>query len=185
MALRVKRRLGYGRFRSLVGLAILVLQCAVVGYVDADIRQLRTVLRWTCDTRREDQTLEVHPRDPDSSSKSQHLFGFCTPIRGGQVDEEDSPTEDVGTFESDDPATYVLKASEKKAVIDYSKSPFTFTLFQDEDGSRDDPDGIPLVFGAIRCAQRCPRGSRASVRTQGIPCQTTFKALWNGPRCNI
>jgi len=46
------------------------------------------------------------------------------------------------------------KFSKEVTKIDYSKSPFSFSLFQDKDGSQTDPDGIPSRYLAMQNNRR-------------------------------
>lgn len=46
------------------------------------------------------------------------------------------------------------KFSKEITEIDYSKSPFCFSLFQDRDGSQTDPDSIPSRFFAMQNNRR-------------------------------
>ena len=138
-----------------VGLLLTFLNGAVL--VSADVgtpppcRQVPPFLRWACEWRDDmvENILNVGialEREVRISQQEQALFGLGlgTQFRGGNLARSDTSvavTESVTERNSSTTTTTVSVG--KKSVIDYSKSPYAFSLYQQNDGSEEDPDGIP------------------------------------------
>ena len=128
--------MGFGKFQSLVSLTVLVLQVAVVGLVGANSRTyLPSILQsWACEP-----SLDALIERTIPTSHIQN-WALCSRIRGGRLAEND-----VATANQTDDATETKVVEEKSnvSIPDYSSSEFAFSMFQEGDGSKTDPDGIP------------------------------------------
>lgn len=135
MALRVKRSLGYGKFRSIVSLTILVLQVAVVGLADADGNDHK----WASTPKSAYEPIvgNVESSVEALSASRKQNWGLSNQIRGGRLGENqfDNQTDVTNT-------TVVLEKP-NNPTNDYSSSEYSFSIFQEGDGSKEDPDGIP------------------------------------------
>jgi hypothetical protein len=140
MALRAKRSMGFGKFQSLVSITVLVLQVAVVGVVGADSRtfELLPVLRWVCG---EHVGSDVEIRLIGGKPPDQGSWGICNEIRGGRLGRSDVDVLAPPNTTEIESTTVVLEKPQSE--IDYSASPYAFPLFQENDGSETDPDGLP------------------------------------------
>jgi hypothetical protein len=147
--LREKRRTRLGRARSFVPVlgALLLLQNAAIVSADgtaARVGSLHPVLRWACgvlDGRLEDG-LAIDVLLPRDEREERFKLGVCTRFRGGQLDQHE--TNQVATETTVETTTTLT--IEKTEKPDYSTSPYAFSLFQEGDGSQEDPDGIPTRY---------------------------------------
>lgn len=135
MPLRKTKCYGFNKFQFLVTATILVVQVAVVGLVDADVSSYLSpgVFRWAYNPSEESTAFYNEGSDPVADPLS---WGVCTGIRGGRLGKRDSTR---GNSTADEAVTVVLE----KPNVDYATSPYAFSLFQENDGSESDPDGIP------------------------------------------
>mmetsp|Transcript_13868 Transcript_13868/g.21872 ORF Transcript_13868/g.21872 Transcript_13868/m.21872 type:complete len:370 (-) Transcript_13868:188-1297(-) len=135
MALRARRSIGFGKFQSLVSIIVLVLQVALVGLAKANDRPYETspILQWGCEFLARGDA--VH-----TSENFEKAWGLCNRIRGGRLGRDASAATKANSTESE---AAVLQANVEK---DYSASPHSFPLFQENDGSQTDPDGIPTRY---------------------------------------
>ena len=85
MALRVKRSLGYGKFRSIVSLTILVLQVAVVGLADAGGNNHK----WASTPKSAYEPIvgNVESSVEALSASRKQNWGLSNQIRGGRLGE--------------------------------------------------------------------------------------------------
>ncbi len=133
--------------RSLIAAgAMLLVHFVLVISADGsiDTTGLHPVLRWACGWRNNEVelkvTLEQFPLGPP------RLFGlpYYSRFRGGDQNEtvmlREESAIDVESMVTD--STTMMKSDE----LDYSKSPYAFSLYQENDGSKDDPDGIPIRY---------------------------------------
>jgi hypothetical protein len=150
--------MGFGKFQSLVSIIVLVLQVAVVGTVGANSRtfQVPDILQWACET----SLFEEESFDLAISSTTNHLqrrtaWGLCNRIRGGRLGRSSSsvaeeveaqPENETQTDAEIATATVVIEKTPEAEIIDYSSSKYAFPLFQENDGSQTDPDGIPARY---------------------------------------
>ena len=149
--------MGFVKFQSLVTLLLLVLQVAVVGLAGAnDSRLLYSPPHvWYCSTLLETSAHEivsVNDYYPKASA-----WGLCVP-RGGYFDKPSTATavatpvlDPADATESQEAntttaETVVIRSKKQQEGVDYSSSPYAFTLFQNNDGSQQDPDGIPTRY---------------------------------------
>lgn len=170
MALQlVKRSTGFMKFHYLVSVYIFLIQIAFVGLVDAGRgRSWFGSLEWLCEISGPSVPLNTDIRTVETNA-----WGICRgnnniySVRGGaRVEEEESSSSSVvvknktlndeeksqssssslsTTTVAHEPTTTV-KTTETTIVDDYSTSPYSFTVYQDNDGSQTDPDGIPTRF---------------------------------------
>jgi hypothetical protein len=131
----------FGKFQSLVSIMVLVLQLAVVGYVDADgcIYQLPPI-QWACQPLLEAGGVEL---EVQQISLNQRSWGLCDRIRGGRLHRKDKQVLEAQNISETE--TVVIEKPQFPDV-DYSLSPYATSLFQENDGSKTDPDGIPSRY---------------------------------------
>ena len=152
MTLRKRKAVGFVKFQSLVSLIVLVLQITVVGLADANSRAFQppSIIQWACEP-----FLRKRNSHQDGDIASSIGWGLCANVRGGRLGRP-NPTSDARNEPDDDKAnsgaetaTAVLEKpvdDENEQKIDYSSSAYTFELFQKNDGSETDPDGIPRRY---------------------------------------
>lgn len=97
---------------------------------------LHPILRWVCSWR--DAELfaladDYFPVNPNARSGKN--YNVCTGFRGGDAAQNET-----------DPASGSTVVAEKRDPLDFTKSPYAFSLYQDGDGSQEDPDGIPSRY---------------------------------------
>lgn len=141
----------FGRFQFLVTIAVLVLQVAVVGLVDADGRPYDSPsIHTACGSLgNADDELNGKLRSVTENLESAHgaasATANCNRIRGGRLGSTEEAPAVVGeNATAEDEASATSKTPPK--AIDFSQSPYSFSVFQANDGSEADPDGIPNRF---------------------------------------
>jgi hypothetical protein len=142
MALRKKHRsMGLVKFQWMTTLILVVFQVVSVGLAvgAAENSRLRMPsLNWYCapllDAAR-DIAVSIQSYPPYSSTFEQ-VWGVCR-LRGG---------EDTVILEQEKALTDNFTISKTVRVERKDYSSYTFTLFQKNDGSETDPDGIPLRY---------------------------------------
>jgi hypothetical protein len=126
MTLQLRRAPGWVRFQHLISISIFLFHVALIGFVNGHGSPTSEVLLPATWLR------QVEPR---GSTCSEHkIWGICNVIRGGDLD----------SIEKEVSSTVVLDNS--KPEIDFSASPYAFTLLQEKDGSETDPDSIPRRY---------------------------------------
>jgi hypothetical protein len=141
MALRARRSVGFGKFQSLVSIIVLVLQVALVGLATANDRPYEPslIIQWGREFLGQTDTAHT----PENFNKP---WGLCNRIRGGRLGRAESAAATATATEEADSTeveTAVIQTSVEK---DYSASPYAFPLFQENDGSQTDPEGIPTRY---------------------------------------
>jgi hypothetical protein len=110
----------------MISITIFLFHVALIGFVNGH-RSPTSELLLTATWLR-----QVEPR---GSTCSKHkVWGICNDIRGGDLDSNEM--EVSSTVVLDNP----------KPGIDFSASPYSFTLLQEMDGSETDPDRIPRRY---------------------------------------
>lgn len=117
---------------------------------------LHPILQWACgvlDDRRPDNKWELDitlGQQLSHRGRPQRLkLGICDRFRGGQLDQNETDllvTETVQEEKVSQSETTTTLTVEETNASDYSTSPYAFSLFQEEDGSQEDPDGIPTRY---------------------------------------
>lgn len=143
--LGTKRRNSVGR--TLIEVATIILAFGVVD-VSADRTiygiGLHPVLQWACGFR--NNVVDATRSLEQGSLEPPRLFGlpYFSQFRGGEQNDTILLSEETLT----DAASIAI--APVKALIpddlDYSTSPYVFSLYQKDDGSQDDPDGIPTRY---------------------------------------
>ena len=111
---------------------------------------LHPVLRWICSLR----NFELHEIGHDSfwvdasTRNDGNNFDICYNFRGGSSSETEQNTTNG---EEESSSTLVM---EKTAPMDYTNSPYAFSLYQEGDGSKEDPDGIPTRYLKMQGGRR-------------------------------
>ena len=185
MALRCKRKLGSGRFRSLTSLVVLVLQVAVVGLADANNRNnmassIESLIPATpafqsyCSQLLEGSEEVMVQVASISERPYSSTFGLCLRIRGGRLgfgrsDTTVSPsttaiidnvnsTSGSGDVDDDGPEISSEESSSPGPTsaddLPPSSRKYIFSLFQENDGSQKDPDGIPTRYLKMQSYKR-------------------------------
>lgn len=164
MVLKKKRTMGFNKFQCLVQLLLLVLQVAVVGLADADARSydIQYDVQWITDPLVV-MDFELHELQvPKEFQLWRKLIGK---LRGGRLGggrgrgnkrkaRADVEVDDINRNETDSStsttSTIVKDKKKSKHQKDYSKSQFAFELFQKNDGSQTDRDGLPRRYIAMQ-----------------------------------
>jgi hypothetical protein len=170
--LRVNRDMRFGRFQTLIVFMILVLQVAVNELADADARYPYVyqwpAIQWAC----EPLLNVVYFAELDPTT--QNTRNLCLKLRGGKLGESaasvaTTPLLETTTNETKSESVVVEKTSTREAEtvsltestssiesaeLDLSSTTtdtpisdeYIFSVFQDNDGSESDPDGIPRRY---------------------------------------
>eukprot|EP00539_Tryblionella_compressa_P016476 CAMPEP_0178839374 /NCGR_PEP_ID=MMETSP0746-20121128/13833_1 /TAXON_ID=913974 /ORGANISM="Nitzschia punctata, Strain CCMP561" /LENGTH=362 /DNA_ID=CAMNT_0020502425 /DNA_START=154 /DNA_END=1242 /DNA_ORIENTATION=- len=124
----------FGKFQSLFTFMVLVLQVAVNELVDADTSRTYPyvyqwpAIQWACEPLLE----TPFPADlPPLKRKTRNL---CLKLRGGKLGGGKGESTTASTIEADE------------FDVSLVSDEFVFSLFQENDGSESDPDGIPRRY---------------------------------------
>ena len=130
-------------------LAFLVIPDAVSASSTILASDLHPVLRWVCSLR----NFELHEIGHDSfwvdasTRNDGPNFDICSNFRGGSSETDQNITD----REEESSSTVGM---EKSAPVDYTNSPYAFSLYQEGDGSKEDPDGIPTRYLKMQGGRR-------------------------------
>lgn len=173
MGLRAKRAMRFGKFQTLITFMVLVLQVAVneLAHADSDYWSRTSLpyvyewpaIQWAC----EPFLQALYFTDPTQQSTRE----LCLKLRGGKIgggsgqsatapvlertNETKSETVVVEKTSSSSSTTETVSLSEssssiESAELDVSTTPisdeYVFSVFQENDGSESDPDGIPRRY---------------------------------------
>lgn len=146
---RGKRRTRLGRIRSFAPIAVLLLlQYAAIVSAGATAAAggLHPLLQWACGVLDEklEAGLEIEIAIEHREQPQRFKLGVCNRFRGGQLDQNE--TELVATETSTEEKVSTTLTVEQTDRLDYSTSPYAFSVFQEGDGSQEDPDGIPTRY---------------------------------------
>lgn len=148
-----------------MGMIVVLLGGAVP--VSADVntppgcRQLPPIFRWACEFR--DDVVEnivnvgiALEREVRISQQQQALFGLGLGqrFRGGSLGQTEATVIPDNVSDVKNVSESTTTVTIQKDLRDYSKSPFAFSLYQENDGSKEDPDGIPTRYLKMQLDRR-------------------------------
>lgn len=113
---------------------------------------LHPVLRWVCSLRDNAfKSLDIGEEyfSIDARSDMGQNVDFCFSFRGGETT---GPNVTDGSESSG--STILVEKTDEPGDYRYTKSPYAFSLYQNDDGSRDDPDGIPARYMQMQGGKR-------------------------------
>lgn len=132
--------------KSLIAVASVILAFCVVD-VSAERtfygNGLHPVLQWACGLR--NNVIEVTRSLEQGSLEPPRLFGlpYFSRFRGGEQNETSLATEENENLTDAESIAITSLIPDER---DYANSPYAFSLYQKDDGSQDDPDGIPTRY---------------------------------------
>ena len=158
---RVKRSEGFLKFQLLVSLYIFLIQIVCVGFADAEHERGFQPVEWLICELSQHQKVSM----PFWKSNTLAICHKHVSVRGGDLSTgKETSTAESSSLKEDESSTKKNELDESiariKDDIDLSMSPYAFTVFQENDGSQTDPDGIPDRYLKMQNNKR-PQAKRA------------------------